>query len=117
MSILAENIKKVRENLNLNQTEFGKLVGLETNSAISNYENGKREPDIATLMRIAEIGNVTLDWLIRGINIEDDRQKEIDQKDSTINELIKIVGVQRVQSDKINDALEVKKRKGLSPEH
>lgn len=73
MSILSANIKKIREKLGLNQTDFAKMIGVETNSAISNWENDKRDPDLNTLKKIAALGEMTLDELLAG---------EIDKKTS-----------------------------------
>ncbi len=44
-------------------------VSLELNisrEAISNYENGKRSPDIDMLVKFSDYFNVSIDYLIRG---------------------------------------------------
>lgn len=38
--------------------------------AISHYENGKRSPDIETLLLLSEYFNVSIDYLIRGEEYE-----------------------------------------------
>lgn len=38
--------------------------------AISHYENGKRSPDIDTLLLLSEYFNVSIDYLIRGEEYE-----------------------------------------------
>ena len=43
--------------------ELAELFG-STQSAISNYESGTREPDISLLMRFAEYFDVTVDYLV-----------------------------------------------------
>jgi transcriptional regulator with XRE-family HTH domain len=61
---IAGRIVEVRKKLNLSQEEFGKLVGVRK-STISRYESGTIPGD-ENLRRIAEIGNTTIDWLLRG---------------------------------------------------
>ena len=44
-------------------------VSLELNisrEAISNYENGKRSPDVDMLVKFSDYFNVSIDYLIRG---------------------------------------------------
>jgi transcriptional regulator with XRE-family HTH domain len=61
---IADRIGEVRKKLNLSQEEFGKLVGVRK-STISRYESGTIPGD-ENLRRIAEIGNTTIEWLLRG---------------------------------------------------
>lgn len=57
------NISKVRKQAGLSQAAFGKLFGAAQNT-VCNWENGKREPDNATLSKIAEHFKVTIDYLL-----------------------------------------------------
>lgn len=59
----ANNLRKLREAKGLTQPELAELFG-STQSAISNYESGTREPDISLLMRFAEYFDVTVDYLV-----------------------------------------------------
>ena len=61
---LGEKIKKIRKDKKLNQTEFALKIGLESAMAISAYENNQTEPDISKLIKISEIGNISLDELL-----------------------------------------------------
>jgi len=61
--MLAVNIKRWR--VSMSQTEFAEKLGF-TQSAISQWESGEREPDIATLQKLSEILGVTLDELVNG---------------------------------------------------
>ena len=58
-------VKAVREKLGINQEDFGKLLGV-SRATIGNFETNFSKPKIAELIKIAEIGNVTLDWLLKG---------------------------------------------------
>lgn len=55
-------IKSIRGDLD--QKEFAKAIGVGQ-SAVSNYEKG-RIPRAAILQKIAEYGNTTVEWLLRG---------------------------------------------------
>lgn len=47
------------------QTEFANVLGVKKQNYISRYERG-RIPSPDLLVRIAEIGRVTTDWLLTG---------------------------------------------------
>lgn len=64
MSFLSKNIKFLREKSDFNQLDFALALGHETNSVVSNWEKGKREPDYTTLAKIAKLGNVSIDSLL-----------------------------------------------------
>ena len=57
-----EIMKELRKENNLSQEELAKQLNL-TQRTYSNYENGKRQPDINTLIEIAEYFHITLDTL------------------------------------------------------
>lgn len=62
-SKLANNIKLYRKSLNLTQEQLAnKLNGKK--SLVSNYENGYSTPDIETLIKLADIFDVSLDELV-----------------------------------------------------
>lgn len=58
------NIASIRIHKGFSQNELARLVGL-TGSAISQYESGKRKPNIDTLKKIAQALNCTVDDLIK----------------------------------------------------
>lgn len=58
-------IRKIRLSLGHNQAEFGQLVQV-SNASVSSYEKGDVYPPIGALVRIAQAGNVTIDWLVMG---------------------------------------------------
>ncbi len=64
---LAEKLLQIRERLGLSQNELIRHLGLEeeiTQSRISGYELGTREPSLATLLKYARSVNVSTDVLI-----------------------------------------------------
>lgn len=58
-----ERLKDLRISRGLSQRELGKRLGM-TNSAISMYERGEREPDYDTLEMIADLFNVDIAFLL-----------------------------------------------------
>ena len=63
--MLKDRIKEIRKKLDLNQTEFARKLDVSP-QAISFYEAGRNNPNHEILFKIAEIGNVSLDWLLTG---------------------------------------------------
>ena len=63
-TILAKNIKKLRLFKALNQTEYAELFDI-TRSAVGSYEEGRAEPRLETLMKIADYFKLTVDEIIR----------------------------------------------------
>lgn len=59
-----KNILKKRTQVGMSQRELAKKVGI-TDSAICQYESGKRSPNIQTLKKIAEILGCSVDDLIK----------------------------------------------------
>ncbi len=58
-----EKLKELRKQNNITMKELGKKLNL-AESTISLYEMGKREPDFQTLIKIADLFNVTIDYLL-----------------------------------------------------
>lgn len=61
-----KRIKAIRKKIGDNQKEFGVRLGGLGTSTVSGYETGDVEPKCNALQKIAELGGVTLDWLITG---------------------------------------------------
>jgi transcriptional regulator with XRE-family HTH domain len=62
---LPKRIAAVRQKLGLAQRTFGARVGVSRNVVIR-YEGGHGCPRADTLERIARLGGVSVDWLLRG---------------------------------------------------
>ena len=56
-------LAELRDNADLKQTELAEKVSLKS-SAISKYEKGLTQPCMDTLIRFAEIFNVSVDYLL-----------------------------------------------------
>ena len=69
MTSVGENIKNVRKKNNITQEELAEKLNV-TRQAVSNWENGKSEPDIKTISTIAGIFEISTDRLINHIPTE-----------------------------------------------
>ena len=58
-------LRTARKTKGLTMKELGEKVGV-SESAISQYETGKREADFETLLKIGEILDCSIDYLLRG---------------------------------------------------
>ena len=58
-------IKNLRKEKSLSQQAIANYLQI-TRQAYSNYENGKREPDYETLLKLSEFFDVSVDYLTRG---------------------------------------------------
>ncbi len=63
-----ERIKELRKQNQLTLKRLGEIIGV-SESTISLYESGKRQPDNDILKRLADFFNVTVDYLLNRTNI------------------------------------------------
>lgn len=55
--------KQLRLELNLSQEDIASKLGIDV-SSVNRYEKNKREPEYATLLKIAAFFNVSADYLL-----------------------------------------------------
>lgn len=65
MSLFNEQLKTLRKINGLTQKELAEKLKIKQNS-YSDWENGKSEPNIEMLVRIADYFDVSLDYLMGG---------------------------------------------------
>ena len=58
-------LRVARKSKGLTMKELGEKVGV-SESAISQYETGKREADFETILKIGEVLGCSIDYLLRG---------------------------------------------------
>ena len=68
-----QNLKALRDSLNMTQEEFGKSIGL-AKSTYNNYETGIREPKSDFWIAIAQKYNVSIDYLMGLENPQNEAQ-------------------------------------------
>ncbi|NFO71747.1 helix-turn-helix transcriptional regulator, partial [Clostridium botulinum] len=61
--VFKDRLKGLREDRDLTQDQIADILKI-TRSAVANYENGIREPDISLLVKIADYFNISLDYLL-----------------------------------------------------
>ncbi len=62
-SIFPERLKKLRKEKRLTQKELGERLGVKQNT-FTNWENGKREPNLSIILKLAEILETSTDYLL-----------------------------------------------------
>lgn len=63
MILFSKRLQQLRKEANLRQIDLAKKLNT-TQRRISHLESGKIEPDLTTLVSIANLFNVTLDYLV-----------------------------------------------------
>ncbi|GLI04152.1 hypothetical protein YDYSG_01820 [Paenibacillus tyrfis] len=63
MSVLAERLRHLREDKGWSQTYVAERLGIKRSSTYANWEYGIRDPDTETLVKLAQIFEVTTDYL------------------------------------------------------
>src|SRR5690625_1550810 len=79
-NVLAERLKKLRSQRGLFQKEVADKLGIKPNT-LSGYENGTRNPDTTILRDIANLYDVTVDYLLG----RSDRPKLTAEQSRTLN--------------------------------
>lgn len=69
-------LKLLRETAGMTQTELGKLLNVK-DSAISKYESGKIPLTDETLLQLAEIFNVSIDYLLGKDHLEQEQEEPV----------------------------------------
>ncbi|MFD2118143.1 helix-turn-helix domain-containing protein [Paenibacillus yanchengensis] len=63
---LKDRILLIRESLDLNASKFAQLVGT-TSTTVAQLESGQNSnPSASLLLKLADVGNVSVDWLLTG---------------------------------------------------
>lgn len=99
-------IKELREKQKIKQKELAAAIGIAPNT-LSQYENGKREPDIETVKGIAAALNVSVDCLLG------QKEKPAPSGDGLDRELIEIWSTadEAERADLLNMARMLKSRR------
>lgn len=64
MSNIKDRIRELRKEKNLTQEELAKMLGLSAKSNIANYENGANAPSDEVKLKMCEIFNCSMDYLM-----------------------------------------------------
>lgn len=64
MSEFGERLTNLRESKGWSKTYVAKAIGLSSMQTYANYEYGRREPDFNTVNKLANLFNVSADYLL-----------------------------------------------------
>ena len=62
-NLFKDNLKSLRQEKGLGQVELAKNIGV-SKGIISLWENGLREPNMSSLIALANFFNVTIDYIV-----------------------------------------------------
>lgn len=88
-------LKKIRNENNLTQSDLAKKLGY-TRTTISAWETGRNEPSYSDLVKISDIFEISLDFLL---GITDVKEKSLD----TVKFAFANVGTEGLQDEDIED--------------
>lgn len=106
LKLLGERIKQLREEKGYQQKDIANRLGI-SKQAFSNYENGTREPNLLTVIRIADLFDVSVEYLL-GLTTERKRSSEsVFAKDLDCNLCAEIVELVKVCRELPLEAVEL----------
>ena len=121
MSVFGECLKKLRKESGLILDQISSHLGI-ARTTLFGYESGRREPNMETILRIADLFNVSIDWLFGKtdskeeaflMNEKDTVMSEEDKKEvkemlkKILGEQDKILGMHRSTKDVMEDRLKL----------
>lgn len=80
-NILGKRIELERTRLGLNQIELAKKLDLSSSASISQYEKGDRIPSDDIKLKMTEIFNCSLDYLMGKSDIRNPQKLQLDDMD------------------------------------
>lgn len=81
MSEFSKRLTGLRENKGWSKTYVAKAIGLSSMQTYANWEYGRTEPDFQMLNKIANLFNVSTDYLLNG-NKEERKTADLADKDT-----------------------------------
>ena len=61
-NVFPQRLKQLRQKKGLTQQKLAEILGIKRNT-YSDWENGKTEPSFENLVKLADLFEVSLDWL------------------------------------------------------
>lgn len=96
MSILGDNIRKLRLEKGLRGEDLGKHFNV-TKAAVSNWESGNRKPDSDIIVKLAEFFDVTTDYLLGNLKIRNYNQNKKGIKIPVLGRVIAGVPIEAIE--------------------
>lgn len=85
---MVENLKKLRQKSGISQQALAERLGISQQS-INKYENHKIEPDISTLIAMADFFETTIDYLV-GRTTQEGKQKKMQSSEQFLEKYQKL---------------------------
>ncbi len=63
MGKFCERLKELRKDLNLSQQQLASIIGTN-NSSVCDWERGRSQPDIETIIKLCKLFQVSADYLL-----------------------------------------------------
>src|SRR5699024_2738373 len=89
MTVLGKRLKQARKNKGITQMDAANILGI-SNGTLSGYERNYRDPDTETLNKMANLYEVSNDWLL-GKSDNPERNNDIVLEDDIDPELQKFI--------------------------
>lgn len=81
---MGSKIRDLRKEKRLSQTELGKLIHV-SQQTVTAWENNKAEPTSSAVVQLAEVFNVSTDYLLGRPEKHEDDQEELDLEQALDN--------------------------------
>lgn len=91
MTILSGNLKTIRKDLNCTQMALSKVLEIEFRTYVR-YEAGERDAPVSALVKLARLGNVSLDRLLTTKVFPEDLQTPDQEKFPTSKAPLEVIG-------------------------
>ena len=101
---MIKNLKQLRKEKGISQKSLGEVIGVSQQS-INKYENYNIEPDISTLIQLADYFNTSVDYLIGNSEIR--QMAEVAMNFNLTQDETEMVTEYRKLSDSEKDVLRV----------
>ena len=110
-----EQISKLRKRNNMNQTELAEKMNVRQ-YVVSSWETGRSEPSIEQLIKLSDIFDVSIDYLLDKpfiiVNNENDFNKvieniKLDSEDDFINEVFNLCNDLNIEKKKLSKHLSI----------
>lgn len=86
MNNLGKRLKELREKRGWTKTYVANRIGIKTLSTYANYEYGLREPDNETLIRLADLYDITMDSMLGREEKKNDSWSDEDEFNEWVND-------------------------------
>ena len=96
---MVKNLKTIRNNMGISQQTLATAIGT-TQQSINMYENHKVEPDIATLISLADYFDVTVDYLI---GRTDENNQHLSDSNSIFSKYVRLNKTEKICIDTLID--------------